>query len=507
MTVIIKNVRPLAAARQLPQQVDVLISGDKISAFGSFPSKGADETIDGQGAYLSPGFVDVNTDSDHYLTLFDDPAQEDFLMQGVTTIIGGQCGSSLAPLIYGGLESVRKWADISKVNVGWHSLAEFVSVLEKKRIGVNFGTLVGHSTIRRALVGESQRALTKNELSIFLEVLKKSLHEGGFGFSTGLGYIHSRNTPYQEIKSFLKIVKNYDGVYATHLRKSGDGLAESIEETLKVHNETGVKTVISHFLPHFGEEEEYEKALEEFAKLPGTSDFNFDVYPFNHTIVPLYTLLPEWAQRDNLETMNKLLQDEWQRSKILKEIPKLEPDSIVVSKAPKNEAVVGHSLGELSSIYGMKNPKDALMRLMMTTNLKAVVFYKNINERLIKTALSHPRSLIASNAASSADKSDEKSLKSERALSTFKKFISLAANENLMPLEKAVRKITSIPAEKFNLRGRGELKEGNFADLVVFGAGEGKDTEIKAVVANGKVAVKDGILKNGEAGKILRHEI
>ncbi len=176
MTLIIKNVQPLGSTRKLPPQIDIFISGDKISAFGSFSSKGADETIDGKGAYISPGFIDVNTDSDHYLTLFDDPAQEDFLTQGVTTIIGGQCGSSLAPLIHGSLKSLRKWTDVGHINVDWNSVKDYLSVLEKRHPGVNFGTLIGHSTIRRSIIGESQRNLTKNEFKVFDEILKRARH-------------------------------------------------------------------------------------------------------------------------------------------------------------------------------------------------------------------------------------------------------------------------------------------------------------------------------------------
>ena len=458
MTLLIKNVQPIGAGNKLPERTDIFISGDKISAFGNFSSKGADETIDGQGAYVSPGFIDVNTDSDHYLTLFDDPAQEDFLKQGVTTIIGGQCGSSLAPLIYGSLESIRKWTDIGKMNVNWNSAKEYLNELERRRLGVNFGTLIGHSTIRRALVGESQRTLTKNELKVFNETLKRTMGEGGFGLSTGLGYLHSRNTPYQEIKTLLKTVKKFSGVYATHLRKNGKELGESVDETIKVSLETGAKTLISHFMPHLGEEKEYEKSLEKFDKLPAGRDFHFDVYPFDFTIVPLYTFLPEWARRENLETMNFLLRDEWQRNKILKELPAISPENLIVSKATKNEAVVGRSLKELKSIYGINDTKKALLQLMITTELKAVVFHKNINQKLIKAAILHPRSILASNSASSSDKSMDKAIKSDRATSTFSKFLSLVEKENLMPIEKAIRKITAVPAKKFGIKNKRELK-------------------------------------------------
>ena len=142
-------------------------------------------------------------------------------------------GSWLAPLFYGGLESLKKWAAPDKINVNWHSMAEFLAVIDKHPLAVNFGTLVGHATIRRALVGESLRdILTKNELAVFSEVLRTALREGGFGLSTGLGYVHDRITPYSELKALAAIVKEFDGVYATHLRHTGNGVGESIDETI-----------------------------------------------------------------------------------------------------------------------------------------------------------------------------------------------------------------------------------------------------------------------------------
>ena len=134
-TILIKNIQLLDGSGRPPVKADVLVKNEKISAIGNFPKYRADEIIDGLGAYLAPGFIDINTDSDHYLTLFSNPSQKDFVAQGVTTIIGGQCGASLAPLIYGSLESIREWADISKINVNWHTLAEFLKAMERSAFG------------------------------------------------------------------------------------------------------------------------------------------------------------------------------------------------------------------------------------------------------------------------------------------------------------------------------------------------------------------------------------
>src|SRR5665213_2702405 len=207
MTLLIKNVRILGGAKEFPDVTDIFINDDKIAAIGNFSDKKADEVLDGQSAYLSPGFIDVNTDSDHYLTLFEHPGQEDFLRQGVTTIFGGMCGSSLAPLLYGTLESVRKWGGSEdRINVNWHTMAEFLATIDKRPFAVNFGTLTGHSTIRRSLAGDAVRELNKNELGVFLETLRKTLAEGAFGLSTNLGSVHAQKASHAEIASLAKTV-------------------------------------------------------------------------------------------------------------------------------------------------------------------------------------------------------------------------------------------------------------------------------------------------------------
>jgi N-acyl-D-amino-acid deacylase len=208
MTLLIKNVQVVGGAHSSATNAaaggastsDVFVSDNRISAIGRFSNKKADVILDGQGAYLSPGFIDCNTGSDHYLTLFDNPSQEDAIRQGVTTILGGMCGASLAPLLYGSLESLQKWGDPDRVNVNWHTMKEFLAVMDKRPLAVSFGTLVGHATVRRAIVGEALRELTKNELNVFSRTLEAALAEGAFGLSAGLGYVHARKTPYAELR-------------------------------------------------------------------------------------------------------------------------------------------------------------------------------------------------------------------------------------------------------------------------------------------------------------------
>jgi len=501
MTLLIKNVRIIGGAREFPEPCDVFVNGEHISAIGNFPKKPADVVLDGQGAFLSPGFIDVNTASDHYLTLLEYPSQEDFLKQGVTSIFGGMCGASLAPLLYGGLESFRKWGGTNRVNVNWHTMAEFLEVVDKRPLAVNFGTLVGHSTVRRALVGEATRDLTKNELEVFKSTLTNALREGAFGLSTGLEYVHARSTSYAEIAALASIVKRNNGVYATHLRDTKEGIGDAVRETIKLAEETTAKTLISHFVPIVGQEQRYEKARATIESLPPEVDFHFGVYPSLFAMMPIYMFLPRWAQTDGFEKMLSQLKDDWMAAKIQKDMPHLDEDQFIIAQAPGNDFLVGRSLRDMKQMYGMDDSRAALLKLMAALGMRGAAMYKNVNGALIAEALASPRSFIASDAPSFGFAKDRR-LKSERTTGTFTKFLSMVEGQRIMPLADAIRKITLEPAKTFGLAGRGVIKEGNFADLTCFKGGT-----IRFTVVNGMLAMQDGEFKGAFPGRALRHSV
>lgn len=494
MMTLIKGSTVIDGTGEPGRKADVLIKDDKIVGIGSFPSQKIDVVLDGLGLTTTPGFIDVNTDSDHYLSLFTDPAQQDFLLQGVTTIIGGHCGSSLAPLIKGSLESIRKWADTNLINVNWNTMKEFLTTLEKLRLGVNFGTLVGHSTIRRSLLGEQQRDLTAAELQQLSFVATQALEEGALGISTGLGYNHSKGTPYDEVKMLAALAAKYRGVYATHLRHEHEQLAEAVAETVKVAAETGAKTLISHFRAIEGFDEQFDKALQLIEQAGGS--IHFDSYPFDYSIVPIYTLLPEWARTGSLETMQQLIADESKQEALLKDFTRVRGDRIVIARAPGLDYLVGRTIAEYAANQEMPVTKG-LLSLMRLTKLKAVVFRKNINlERTLK-ALVLDQALVASNSPSLLE--GRTVIENERAAKTFSKFLDMVNTPPKKSLEWAVKKITSTPAQLFNLTGRGVLKEGMIADIAVLNG-----SRAVHVLVGGTLAVRDGAFQGGLNGRILR---
>lgn len=498
MTILLKGGQVVDGSGGEIKRADVFIKDDKISAVGNFPNKKADQVINCLGLFIAPGFIDINTDSDHYLTLFTHPEQKDFLLQGVTTIMGGNCGSSLAPLLYGSLESIRKWADPNAINVNWHSVGELLDILKKRKVGVNFGTLIGHSTIRRALIGSAMRDLTENELRVFEKLIDDGLSEGAFGMSTGLGYSHSKQVPFYELKRLVQRVAKKNGVYATHLRNETDRLADSVKETIELSKETGVKTEVSHMRPLKGTEENYEEALSMFEKT-WEMDFSFDLYPFDKSNVVIYSFLPPWVQKGGFEQMLKIIFDPAQRGKILKEIEEVNGDDVIILSAPGNDFLVGKTLREFAENRNVP-AREAMIMLMELTKLRAILAYKDIDPDLAQRAISHKKALVASNSASD--------FYSERAKETFTKFLELVTRENIMPLEAAIQKITSVPAKKYDIRRRGELKEGNFADIVVFShvqTQEGAKIAVKEVLVNGKRAVSEGKNLNTLSGAVLLH--
>jgi N-acyl-D-amino-acid deacylase len=499
MTLLIKGAKLLGAHGQFPDVTDLLVSGDKISAIGNLKHKSADDVIDAQGMYLAPGFIDVNTEADHYLTLFDHPLQEDFIRQGVTTIIGGQEGASLAPLIYGTLESIEEWSPDDRINVNWRTMDEFLAVLGKRPLGVNFGTLTGHSTIRRAILGEHFRDLTKNELAVFDRVFRESLEQGSFGISFGLKSVYGRMTPYGELKTLAARAAEFDGVSACALRKAQDILAAA-DEIMKLSRSTGARVVMSSFLPISGQRKSYEEVL---GRLRDENDHEvyFDITPFEMSVRPLYRFLPDWAQRGDLHEMSKYVTDEWLAPRVFKDLPEIDPSHFSVVRAPYNDTLVGKTLTDIMEIYELRQWRDALTKLMQTTRLHAMIAYQNVDVPLAEQTMSHPRALIASRGMSFRSPVRRGYMaQPDHALQTFPQFLKAVMKENIMPIDAAIRKITSVPAKLFGLNRRGLIKEGNFADLVGF-----RDDGVQFVVINGRVMLRDGRMLETPAGQVLRH--
>jgi len=484
--ILIKNGLTYDGSGEPALKKDILIRRGHVARLGSFPKKHADVVIDAAGATVTPGFIDINSSFDHYLGVFNEPSGESLIRAGITTILGGNCGSSLAPVFGNSLLSLRKWTDFSKINVGWHKLPELLKILERRGLGVNFGTLVGHGTVRRGLLGEDFRDLTDREMAAMKEIIGEALKDGAFGLSFGLEYVHAKMTPYRELIEVAKIAAQFQKPVAVHLRDSTDGLDVAVGEIIKLARDSAASLEINHFEPVLGFREKYIKARGAIEAETAVTHINFDCNSDGILGAPIYQLLPPNLKRGNLETMNESIKEAHLEKEILEHLKKVVSDEITISYAPPPlQFLNGRTLVEFAASHELKK-EEALFRLMHLSRLRATVLLKTVDEKIMAEFLASPASFI-----SSGDTGQN---------GIFANFLGWA-NKNKMPLEQAIAKMTSGPAAKFKIKKRGLIKEDYFADIVVL-----RDLKVKDVVVNGKIALADGVATKSLSGSVLRSD-
>jgi len=392
MSLLIKGVQIVDGLGAKPYKADVLVQQNIISAIGELKGRKSDVVVDGLGNYLTPGFIDIHSTSDHYLSLFDNPSQDDFIRQGITTSIGGHCGVSLAPLLYGSLESVGKWADASSVNVDWHSVAEFYKTLSRIGLGVNYGTFVGYNTIRHAL-SHGRVKLESRELDVLKKILCDSMDAGAYGLSTGFNDLYGKRIPKKEIKELVQLVGDNNGIYTTCLRNETDSVADSVHEIVKIAELTGTTTIISDFRPIKKFERQFREALKIIDET--NAPIYFDVSPYPVSIRPIYSLLPEWAQKKDIDTILATINDRKNATRIKNEWGRFNGKSIRISGAPNREYLVNKTIKEIADNSGV-DIREALLNLMKETKLRLTVAVSDVNEKILVKLLDHKRAFISS---------------------------------------------------------------------------------------------------------------
>ncbi len=510
MTILIKNILLLNGTRQAPIKADVLVRNDKIAAIGYFPKYKADEIIDGLGtSYLAPGFIDVNSYSDLYLTLFSDPLQEDFLGQGVTTIIGGQGGISLAPLIYVSLSLHKFWADPYKMNIDWNTVEEFLEILEKRRCGVNYGTLAGHLTIRRAITGDEFRDLSQKELEVFKFVLDRVLKDGAFGVSFDLGFPLTSFTSHKELKEIVETAEKHRAIStfkiksgisgAVPAKKDKEDFNSSVNEIINLSKETGGKIHINNFICPKGFGKIYEETLNLISENAAVADISFNLHTLEFSTAPIFSFLPSWVQRGGLDEMVKNLNEKAFIEKVKKGLPLIKSENIKIFQAPGFNYLIGKSLKDFSETRSL-NFRDSLIELMRLTKMRAVLAIKNTSLKRLPEAISHDKSIISASCASFGQNTKIKH-KEFNFNQAFLKFLEYAVKAKILSIEQAIEKMTSLPAKQFGVKNRGFVRENYFADLVLF-----RDFQIETVIVNGKIAFRNGQPTGILNGNILRKE-
>lgn len=505
-------------------QADVGIADGRIVKIGNLQEEQSRETIDAGGHVVSPGFIDIHCHSD--VLALREPRELGKILQGVTTEVAGNCGSSVVPVNPMRLQQYLKQASPtfrdSSVKWNWTSVGDYLDRIDEHRCIGNVATLVGHGMLRIAAMGFDDRQPTCEEMQTMKDLAKQSLEEGAFGLSSGLIYPPGIFSQEDEMIELCKTVAECGGFYATHLRNEGDLLLESVVEAIRVAEQAGIPLEISHHKA--AGRSNWGKCnatltMMEIARERGV-EVTCDVYPYIAASTSLRTLLPPWMHDGGVATLLERLRDPVVQKRVRREIVDGLPgwentakttgwSGVMLAYCPNNATCEGKTMQEVADLSG-EDPVDVLFRLVLEEEGLALMNTFLMTEEDVKTILRHPLSMVGSDAIPSTGKPHP------RFYGTFPRVLSkYVREERVLSLQEGVRKMTSMPAQKLGLRDRGVLKEGAWADVVVFDPDRIADKAtfaepaqhpegIHYVLVNGMIAVRKGQYIGSLSGRSLR---
>ncbi|MBL0740184.1 N-acyl-D-amino-acid deacylase family protein [Chryseolinea lacunae] len=476
---------------------DVAIRNGKIVAVGKIVSPDARKVLDVKGLIVAPGFVDVHTHIEgNDLKV---PMAGNFVFDGVTSVVTGNCGSSNT------------------------ALDHYFMQLDSVKTSVNVATLVGHNSVRRAVMGDAQRDPSADEQKQMEALVAKAMRDGAVGFSTGLIYVPGTYSKTPEVIGLAKAAAQYNGVYASHIRDEGDHVTEAIEEAINIGRQANMPVEISHFKvtykPNWGKSVNTLAQVEK-ARRDGI-DVTIDQYPYVASSTTLNTVLPSWAFSGGDDSLQYRLKTPAIRAKIKTEMLETLKRKLlksysyaVVARYGADTTVNGKTISEVNVLKGRK-PKaadEAETILEMVAKGSAQMVYFSMNESDLKNIMQYPYNMFASDAGIARFGSG---VPHPRAYGTNARVLGQYVRElHVITLEEAVRRMTSLPAQKFQLRDRGMIREGLAADIVVFDEKTVGDkstfsqphsfsTGFRHVIVNGQLVIEDGKHNGTRSGVVL----
>lgn len=500
------------------------VSGDKMVAVGNV-TEDAKKTIDGTGLVLCPGFIDIHSHSDYFLLI--QPTADSKVSQGVTTEIGGNCGYAAAP-IWGEAKKRREAEYLKhyKLKLGWKRLSEYFDRLESKGIGVNYGQLIGHNTLRYSAMGGANRAPTQKELSQMIKGVEEGMSEGAFGVSTGLIYPPACFSKTSEMVELAKVCKRFDGIFTFHMRSESDRLVEALKEAIEIGKYAKIPIQISHIKTsgqrNWGKIDAVLDLIEQSQK--EGLDVAADRYPYIASQTGLMQALPEWTFEGGIKGLVKRLRNKKMREKIKKEVMKIHPPEedylnkvlIMELMSKRNKKFEGLTVHQAAEKAG-KDPFEFLFDLLIEEEAAISAIYFTMSEENLRRFFSKDYVFVASDSGCRSIKGPlAKGKPHPRIFGTFPRVIrKYVLEEKLLDLEKAIYKMTWQPAERFKIEKRGKIREGFYADLVLFDFDKISDRAdfndpfhyaegIEYVWVNGVCAVEKGKLTGRRAGYALK---
>jgi len=508
---------------------DIAIRGDRIAAIGKLDSARAKRVIDAKGLVVSPGFIDMLGQSEYPLLV--DNRSVSKLAQGITTEITGE-GGSIAPQSELTLASLQPALDHYNLKVGWTTLDGYFKRLEQQGTPLNIGTYVGAAQVREAVLGNADRAPSGAELEKMKALVDQAMQDGAFGVSTALIYPPGHYAKTEELIELAKVASRYGGIYGTHMRSEGQTEPQAVDEAIRIGREANLPVEIFHLKvsgkTRWGNMPKIVGQIQ--AARDAGQDVTADMYPYIAGGTALASSLPPWVADGGMEKLLQHLKDPATRAKIKEEMAgdhanweNLFFDSgggsgVMVSGVvnPDLKKFDGKTVAQIAEAQ-KKSQLDALFDFILADKGQTGALYFMANENDLIYGLKQPWTSLCLDASElSLDGPLYEPHTHPRAFGAMPRFLGhYVRDQHLLPLEQAIRKMTSLPAQRERLLDRGLLKEGYFADITMFDPATIKDlatyTEparlaegVKYVFVNGELEFADGKLTGRTAGRALR---
>jgi len=526
--VIIKNGTVYNGAGAEPKQADIAIRGDRIAGIGDFKAAKAQTIIDANGLAVAPGFINMLSWST--ISLIHDGRSESEIRQGVTTEIMGE-GESMGPVNDRVREHMtRQQVDI-KYDIKWSTLAEYLEYVEKRGVSCNVASFIGATTIREYVIGFEDKQPTPEQLDQMRELVRNEMEAGALGIGTSLIYPPAFYAKTEELIELCKVAAKYQGKYISHMRSEGNRLLEALDELIRISREAKIPAEVYHIKASGRQNwpkiddllSKIESARKEGLKITA------DMYTYTAGGTGLDASLPPWTEDGGYPALYKRLSDPATREKIKAEVQKptgawenLYLDAgdaghilLAEFKSEKLKPLTGKTLAEAATMRG-KDPINTAMDLIAEDESRIGTLYFIISEDNVKKELAKPWISFGSDEASQA--SEGFFLKSNphpRAYGNFARVLGkYVRDEKVIPMTEAIRRLSGLPATNLGLDHRGFLKEGMFADVVVFDPTTIADRAtyekphqyavgMKHVFVNGVQVLKDGEHTGAKPGRAL----
>lgn len=496
---LIKNGRVIDGTGSPWYRADVAVRGDTIARIASRIDEAAVRTIDAQGRVIAPGFIDIHSHA--RTTIFNAPTAENYLRQGVTSIIEGPDGSSPIPI------------------------KPFLDKVAATHVTLNFGTFIGQGSIRENVIGLINRQATPDEVEKMRSLVRDGMADGAFGLSTGLFYVPGTFTPTAEVIELARVAGSLGGIHISHMREETTNVVDSVRETIEIGEKGGLPTQVTHHKiigrASWGKTVDTLRLIDE-ARARGV-DVTIDQYPYTASATAIASaLLPSWALEGGRDATLKRIQDARSRQEILADTIALlrdargggDPQNVQLSHCDWDTSLDGKRLGDVTKGRGLEPtvPNAAETVLWIVERGGCGGIYHAIDEQDLQRVLRHPATMIASDGGIPVFGQGSPH---PRSYGTFARVLGRYVRDlKVITLEEAVRKMTAFPAQRLGLADRGVLREGLKADIAVFDPATVRDRAtyeephqysegVSLVVVNGQVVFENGAVTTARPGRIL----